>query len=181
MKKITTITGAISFALFTLFTGGGNSGAYEKIVETKENNDAIASPINAKHVSNINVSIKNKPELTFEQLYPVLKKSLLEEICEDYRPYRIEEESNSLSVYSQESDLFLSSWEWNLKDQPLLVKDIDNDGVIDYTIELSNAGGGCGGQMGQSERWTFFGSKPDRFIWTHTIPYRSSTGKWEKN
>lgn len=119
--------------------------------------------------------------LTFEQLYPVLKKSLLEMICEENRPYRIEEESNSLIVYQKESDGFLSSWEWNLKDQPLMVKDIDSDGLIDYTIELLNAGGGCGGQMGESERWTLFGSKPERFIWTHTIPYRSESGKWEKN
>lgn len=54
------------------------------------------------------------------------------------------------------------------------------DYLVDYTIELSNQGGGCGGNIGQQERWTLFGTKPDKFIWTHIIPYRSESGKWEK-
>ncbi len=120
---------------------------------------------------------QNDQKLNFEQLYPILKKSLLKEVCESYR---IEEEDKSLNVYSKESDMFLSSWEWDLNKKPLLIKDIDNDGIIDYTIELENQGGGCGGQIGESERWTLFGSQPDRFKWTHVIPYRSETGKWEK-
>jgi hypothetical protein len=135
----------------------------------------VNSDLKDKKIINIP---KNETILNFKQLYPILKKSLLEIVCESYR---IEEEINSLSAYSKESDMFLSSWEWDLNNQPILIKDIDNDGLKDYTIELFNSGGGCGGQIGQSERWTLSGSKPDRFEWTHTIPYRSESGKWEKN
>ena len=113
---------------------------------------------------------------TFELVYPLLKTNLLKVVCESYK---IIEERNTLTVLSKETDMFLSSWEWDLKNKPLLVKDIDNDGLMDYTIELFNAGGGCGGQIGQEERWTLFGSNPKDFIWTHVIPYRSSTGKWQ--
>jgi hypothetical protein len=116
--------------------------------------------------------------LSFDELYPILKKSLLEIVCESYT---VQEGKNGLSVYSRETKMLLSSWEWNLTKNPLTVKDIDNDGQIDYTIELSNIGGGCGGQLAQEERWTLFGSKPDIFIWTHLIPYRSTSGSWEKN
>ena len=118
-----------------------------------------------------------EPILTFKELYPKLKKSLLEFVCEDYT---VKVEKNTLFAYSKESDGFLSSWEWNLKNKPLMVKDIDDDGLLDYTIELTNAGGGCGGQLGEEERWTLFGSKPNQFKCTHIIPYRSETGKWER-
>ena len=74
----------------------------------------------------------------------------------------------------------LSSQKWDLKNNPLVVEDIDDDGLIDYTIELSNEGGGCGGQIGQEEHWTLFGLNLYRFIWMHIIPYRSETGNWEK-
>ncbi len=114
---------------------------------------------------------------TFEVIYPLLKTNLLKLVCE---PYKIVEDRNTLTVHSKENDMFLSSWEWDLKNKPLLVKDIDNDGLIDYTIELFNAGGGCGGQSGQEERWTMFGSSPNEFIWTHVIPYRSANGNWQK-
>lgn len=102
---------------------------------------------------------------------------MLAEVCETYLT---EEDNNKLIAHSKESGMFLSSWEWDLNDNPLLIKDIDNDGLLDYTIELINAGGGCGGQIGESERWTLFGSQPDRFVWTHVITYQSKTGKWEK-
>jgi hypothetical protein len=115
--------------------------------------------------------------LTFKELYPKLKKSLLEYVCEDYN---VKEEQNTLNAYSKESDGFLSSWEWDLKNKPLMVKDIDDDGLLDYTIELTNAGGGCGGQIGEEERWTLFGSNPKVFKCTHIIPYKSETGKWER-
>jgi hypothetical protein len=127
--------------------------------------------------NNIKSTPENSPNLNFEQLYPYLKNSLIETVCE---ACRIEEENSSLHAYSIESDAFLSSWEWDLSNKPLLIEDIDNDGLIDYTIELFNAGGGCGGQIGESERWTLFGSRPNRFEWTHIIPYRSETGNWEK-
>jgi hypothetical protein len=114
----------------------------------------------------------------FEKLYPILKISLLATVCEEYT---FEEQANSLTASMKESGGFLSTWYWDLENKPMKIKDIDQDGLLDYTIELSNEGGGCGGNIGQSERWTLFGAKPNQFIWTHTIPYRSSTGKWEKN
>ena len=113
--------------------------------------------------------------LNFEQLYPVLKSSLLKNVCEPYK--KLEENKDELTAYS-ETGMFLSSWSWDRK--KIQLKDIDNDGIIDYIIELFNEGGGCGGQVGQSERWTMFGSKPNIFICTHIIPYRSESGNWEK-
>ena len=114
--------------------------------------------------------------LIWEELYPILKKSLLESTCE---PCILTDEGESfISVNSQESDFFLSSWVWDLVNRPLIIKDIDNDGLIDYTIEMSNEGGGCGGQVGLEERWTLFGSDPTNFIFTHLIPYRSETRDW---
>jgi hypothetical protein len=114
---------------------------------------------------------------TFEEVYPILKTNLLKAVCESYK---IIEEPNTLTALSNETGLPLSVWEWDLKNQPLLAKDIDNDGLLDYTIELFNAGGGCGGQIGRNERWTMFGSNPQKFVWTHVIPYRSVTGEWRK-
>jgi hypothetical protein len=115
-------------------------------------------------------------KMTWVQLYPILKKSLLESTCE---PCILTDEGESfISVNSQESDFFLSSWVWDLVNRPLIIKDIDNDGLIDYTIEMSNEGGGCGGQVGLEERWTLFGSDPTNFIFTHLIPYRSETRDW---
>ena len=118
-------------------------------------------------------------KMKWGQLYALLKNNLLESTCEPSVVF--EENTNSISVNSEESDYFLSSWEWDFVSRPLLIKDIDNDGLLDYTIEMTNEGGGCGGQIGEDERWTLFGAKPDIFEWTHTIPYRSESGKWEKN
>ena len=164
--------------LFALISCDPNTSEIE--VKNKEDlkrqKDSIEnSEIEANKIEN---TTENKPNLNFDQLYPFLKRSLLKTVCESYR---IEEKSTALIAYSKENDMFLSSWGWDLIKQPLLIKDIDNDGLTDYTIELFNSGGGCGGQIGQSERWTLLGSKPDKFEWTHTIPYKSESGKWEKN
>jgi len=158
-----------------------NKGNEQQSLRYESNWNSLWSQIQSKWNKGyevINISFGNEPNLNFEQLYPILKQSLLEIVCESYR---IEEKRTSIEVYSKESDMFLSSWEWDLNSQPILIKDIDNDGLKDYTLELLNSGGGCGGQLGQSERWTLFGSKPNRFEWTHTIPYRSESGNWEKN
>ena len=117
-----------------------------------------------------------KPNLTWEQLYPILKNNLLQTTCE---PCVIAEENETtLNLNSRESDSFLSGWDYNKND--LKIADIDGDGIVDYTIEMFNSGGGCGGQVGISERWTLFGSRPYTFINTHVIPYRSESGNWEK-
>jgi hypothetical protein len=173
------MTKAILFLpLLALIACGPNASEIEAKIKAdlKRQQDSIAT--SEIEVKKIEADQKNEPNLNFEQLYPILKKSLLEIVCESYR---VEEKRTSLEAYSKESDMFLSSWEWDLNNQPILIKDIDNDGLKDYTIELFNSGGGCGGQIGRSERWTLSGSKPDRFEWTHTIPYRSESGKWEKN
>lgn len=119
-------------------------------------------------------------KMTWLQLYPILKKSLLESTCE---PCILTEEGESfISVNSQESvHYYLSSWVWDLVNRPLLIEDIDNDGLVDYTIEMSNEGGGCGGQIAEEERWTLFSSDLTNFIFTHRIPYRSETFEWEKH
>jgi hypothetical protein len=118
-------------------------------------------------------------KMTWVQLYPILKKSLLESTCEPSVIF--EENTNGIGVNSEESDFFLSAWGWDFVSRPLLIKDIDNDGLIDYTIEMSNEGGGCGGQIGEEERWTLFGSDPTNFVFTHLIPYESETGDWVEN
>lgn len=116
--------------------------------------------------------------LTFSQLYPILKKSLLKTVCETYT---VKESKNRLEALSKENKgHFLSTWEWDFKTSPMTIKDLDKDGLMDYSIELFNEGGGCGGNIGESERWTMYGSKPNQFEWTHVIPYQSATGKWEK-
>ena len=140
---------------------------------TSENTD-----IQTKEKNTENEKLADKSVLDFDQLYPILKKGLLKQVCESYNA---KDEKNRLKATSKETgNRFLSIWEWDFETSPLLVKDIDNDGLVDYTIELYNQGGGCGGNIGQQERWTLFGAKPDKFIWTHTIPYRSESGKWEK-
>jgi hypothetical protein len=185
VKKVITFFGAILFAsLFLLSCGNSNPSSEDKAKIIKEYKDSMVLVEKAKQDSIVTSDSKKKiitsphdeEKLNFEHLYPILKKCLLKVVCDSYR---IEEEDNSLIAYSKESNMFLSKWEWDLKDNPLLIKDIDNDGLLDYTIELINEGGGCGGQIGESERWTLFGSQPDRFKWTHVIPYRSITGKWE--
>ena len=187
MKKLLLNLGVTIFACLFLISCGSSTSPEEKAKIIKEYQDSIAIADKAKQDSiansgfkdkKIKIIPKNKTNLNFAQLSPILKKSLLNTVCESYR---IEEGSDGISAYSKESGMFLSGWGWDLNNEPLLIKDIDNDGLIDYTLELDNVGGGCGGQIGQKERWTLFGSKPDRFEWTHTIYYRSESGEWEKN
>ena len=64
-------------------------------------------------------------KMTWVKLYPILKKSLLESTCEPSVIF--EENTNSISVNSEESDFFLSAWVWDLVNRPLLIEDIDND------------------------------------------------------
>ena len=180
MKKIIHL-----FILILLFsscqqsnTTSTEKNVVDKQIDTslKSNSDKVDDLTKEKNTEN--EKLADKSVLNFEQLYPILKKGLLKQVCESYNA---KDEKNRLEATSKETgNRFLSIWEWDFKTQPLLVKDIDNDGLVDYTIELSNQGGGCGGNIGQQERWTLFGSKPDKFIWTHIIPYRSESGKWEK-
>ena len=126
-------------------------------------------------IENNKTSINEKK---FDELYPILKNSLLKSVCE---PFTTIDSKNSLDVLAS-SDVgigkgdFLGKWSW--EDPAFINKDIDNDGLVDYTIELGNSGGGCGGQVFISERWTLFGSSPNYFILTHEIPYRSETNEW---
>ena len=180
MKKIIHL-----FILILLFsscqqsnTTSTEKNVVDKQIDTslKSTSDKVDDQIKEKTLEN--EKLADKSNLNFDQLYPILKKSLLKQVCESYYA---KDEKNRLEATSKETgNRFLSSWEWDFKTQPLLVKDIDNDGLVDYTIELSNQGGGCGGQLGQQERWTLFGAKPEKFVWTHIIPYRSESGKWEK-
>jgi hypothetical protein len=172
MKKI------VIFFAFVLFISACTSSKSKENPTQNQQRSAVVKDSIVTVYNKAQDEIKDEePILTFKELYPKLKKSLLEFVCEDYT---IKEEKNTLLAYSKESEGFLSSWEWDLNNKPLMVKDIDNDGLVDYTIELFNSGGGCGGQIGEEERWTLFGSKPNQFKCTHIIPYRSETGKWER-
>jgi len=149
----------------------------DKQIDTSLKSASENTDNQTKEQNTENEKLAEKSVLDFDQLYPILKNGLLKQVCESYNA---KDERNRLEATSKETGMFLTSWEWDFKTSPLLVKDIDNDGLVDYTIELSNQGGGCGGNIGQQERWTLFGAKPDKFIWTHIIPYRSESGKWEK-
>lgn len=174
MKK--TITG--SFILLVLF-GCGQADSTNNTPSpknTKENiQDTSKTKLNNENLTGGTNEVGNSTTMTFEELYPKLKKSLIKSTCE---PCKTEEGKNSLTANSKESNMFLSEWTWNPK--TLKAKDIDDDGLMDYTLELSNAGGGCGGQVGIEERWTLFGSNPNKFVLTHIIPYRSTSRKWQK-
>lgn len=168
----------VIFFAFVLFLSACTSSKSEDNPTQNQQKSAIVKDSSDLVENKAKDEVKDEePILTFKELYPKLKKSLLEIVCEDYT---VKDEQNTLFAYSKESESFLSSWEWDLKNKPLMVKDIDDDGLLDYSIELTNAGGGCGGQLGEEERWTLFGSKPNQFKCTHIIPYRSETGKWER-
>jgi hypothetical protein len=168
----------VIFFAFVLFLSACTSSKSEDNPTQNQKKSAVVKDSSDLVENKAKDELKDEePILTFKELYPKLKKSLLEFVCE---AYTIKEEKNTLLAYSKESEGFLSSWEWDLNNKPLMVKDIDNDGLVDYTIELFNSGGGCGGQIGEEERWTLFGSNPKVFKCTHNIPYRSETGKWER-
>jgi len=151
----------------TANTNSNNQSGTQAPVQTPSNNNAQG---------NETQKAPEKPNLTWEQLYPILKNNLLQTTCE---PCIIAEENETtLTLNSRESDSFLSGWDFNKND--LKIGDIDGDGLVDYTIEMFNSGGGCGGQVGIGERWTMFGSRPNTFVNTHVVPYRSETGNWEK-
>jgi hypothetical protein len=154
--------------------------------ELKVKNASQNANTNSKE-NNSRGTIKQKNEekkLDFNLLYPLLKKSLLKEICEIYLPYKIDEQKNTLKVYSKESNIFVTSWMWDLHNNPIKNEDLDGDGMMDYTIELSNTGGGCGGQFYQKQRWTLFGSNMDFFVFTHAIDIQFNgnglEGRWFK-
>jgi hypothetical protein len=168
----------VIFFAFVLFLSACTSSKSEDNPTQNQKKSAVVKDSSDLVENKAKDELKDEEQiLTFKELYPKLKKSLLEFVCE---AYTIKEEKNTLLAYSKESEGFLSSWEWDLNNKPLMVKDIDDDGLVDYTIELFNSGGGCGGQIGEEERWTLFGSKPNQFKCTHIIPYRSETGKWER-
>ena len=173
----------MKYLLYTLFFVVSLTSCSESTppANTNSNNQSGAqapaqTPPNNNVQSNEIQKAAEKPNLTWEQLYPILKNNLLQTTCE---PCVIAEENETtLNLNSRESDSFLSGWDYNKND--LKIADIDGDGIVDYTIEMFNSGGGCGGQVGISERWTLFGSRPYTFINTHVIPYRSESGNWEK-
>lgn len=103
---------------------------------------------------------ENKPNLDYSQLVTILKKQL--------------EPADGNKI--EESDEYVSwecanySWDRN----ELLIKDIDNDGLIDYTIEV-HFEAGCAMPIVENYRYTLFGSKQYEFIKTH---YLSNNGEW---
>ena len=122
--------------------------------------------------------INNKQE---DSLLSLLKASILEH--QECKPFEVSENSSErLCLIDPTNDNPLACYDWNTRkinfNTPLFtVQDIDGDKLPDYTIELDNEGGGCGGQVLISERWTLFSSKL-AFIKTHYIPYRSQSNEW---
>ncbi len=172
------------FFLSTLFLFSCSNEQIKK--ELKQKNTSQNAKTNSKENDSTR-TIKHKNEektLDFNLLYPLLKKSLLKEICEIYLPYKIDEQKNTLKVYSKESNIFVTSWMWDLLNNPIKNEDLDGDGTIDYTIELSNTGGGCGRQFYQRQKWTLFGSNMDFFVFTHAIDIQFNgngiEGRWFK-
>ena len=179
-KETSTMKKSIgSLALLFFLFGCGQSDSTNNTQSTKStkesSQDTSKTTLNKDNLSEGTNEAENSPTMTFEELYPKLKKSLIKSTCE---PCKTKEGKNTLTANSKESDMFLSTWTWDPK--TLKAKDIDDDGLMDYTIELSNGGGGCGGQVGIEERWTLFGSNPNKFVLTHIIPYRSPSRKWQK-
>ena len=129
MKKLTKIFMALVLGAFLLQgCGNGSPSPEEKAKIIKAYEDSLVMAKKAKQESIVNSDLKDKkitniPKnetiLNFKQLYPILKKCLLEIVCESYR---IEEDINSLSAYSKESDSSLSSWSWDFNNQPLKIK-----------------------------------------------------------
>ena len=132
-------------------TNSNNQSSTQAPAQTPPNNNVQGNEIQ---------KVAEKPNLTWEQLYPILKNNLLQTTCE---PCIVAEENETtLNLNSRDSDFFLSGWDFNKNN--LKIADIDGDGIVDYTIEMFNSGGGCGGQVGFNETWTLFGSNPTKFV-----------------
>ena len=135
-----------------------------KMIEEQENNGTSTN--SNSNTDDFNTKIKNNKRLTFTQLYPILRESLLREkdICDDYIVVEDTDINPSFfSVRTFDDSVTLSSWSWDLKNSPLVFEDLDKDGLLDYTIELYNQGDGCGGNDVQLEKWTLFGANPKKF------------------
>jgi hypothetical protein len=132
-------------------TNSNNQSGAQAPAQTPPNNNVQGNEIQ---------KAPEKPNLTWEQLYPILKNNLLQTTCEPC--YIAEETEKTLILNSTESDGFRSGWDFNKND--LKIVDIDGDGLVDYTIKMFNSGGGCGGQVGFYETWTLFGSNPTNFV-----------------
>jgi hypothetical protein len=173
MKQIFNL---FSIVLITILVSCGESN-------TNSNNNSTSPTNNQSPSQNPSVNNENegdnqkeaaKQNLTWGQLYPILKKNLMGTTCE---PCKVTEENeNSLTVNSRESDFILSYWSFDKN--TLKIADIDGDGLVDYTIEMLDEGAGCGGNLGFYERWTLFGSKPTIFINTHVTTIDSGNEKW---
>ncbi len=116
-----------------------------------------------------------------DSLLVILKSNILER--QECKPYEVTESSNErlcLTDPSNDSPLGCYDWATIRSDSTatlFTVEDLDQDGQPDYTLELDNQGGGCGGQVSIMERWTLL-STINKFSLTHYIPYRSETNKW---
>jgi hypothetical protein len=116
-----------------------------------------------------------------DSMLSLLKSNILEQ--QECKPFEVSENSSKrLCLIDPTNDSPLACYDWTNRrshlDSPLFtVQDIDGDKLPDYTIELDNEGGGCGGQVLISERWTLFSSK-NTFVKTHFIPYRSQSNEW---
>jgi hypothetical protein len=146
-------------------TNSNNQSGTQAPAQTPPNNNVQGNEIQ---------KAVEKPNLTWEQLYPILKNNLLQTTCEPC--YIAEETEKTFNLNSTESDGFLSGWDFNKND--LKIADIDGDGLVDYTIEMLDQGAGCGGNLGFYERWTLFGSNPSIFINTHVTTTESGNEKW---
>jgi succinate dehydrogenase hydrophobic anchor subunit len=108
---------------------------------------------------------ENKPNLDYSQLVPILKKELIG--GKSTTGNKIDESNEHISIWGEDCEKYY----WNRN--KLLLKDIDNDGLIDYTIEVHYEGG-CASPIVENYRYTLFGSKQDEFIMTH---YLSNNGE----
>lgn len=173
MKQIFNL---FSLVIITVLVSCGESNPNSNNNYTSQTNNqpSIQNPSVNNENRGSNLKEAEKSNLTWAQLYPILKKNLMKTTCE---PCKISEETDhSLTVNSRESDFLLSYWSFDRN--TLKIADIDGDGFVDYTIEMLDEGAGCGGNLGFYERWTLFGSNPTIFINTHVTTTESGNEKW---
>lgn len=166
----------LTFALIASLTSCNESTPAANSNSNNQNSAqaSVQTPPSNNVPSNETQKAAEIPNLTWEQLYPILKKNLMETTCE---PCKVSEETyNSLTVNSRESDFMLSNWSFDKN--TLKIADINGDGLVDYTIEMLDEGAGCGGNLGFYERWTLFGSNPTVFINTHVTTVESDNKTW---